>query len=82
MQSKGKRKRQPIQGQKMEKHNELTTGVYGDGSTKWMVVTVDDATGRWLHVEEFRSKSEAESWKRWSCVETPYGATRRVVSAV
>lgn len=43
-------------------HLELIEGVKGNGATKYMVVTVRDRDGSWLHSEDFDSKPEAECW--------------------
>ena len=47
-------------------HKELHNGVGGNGATQYMVVTVCDATGRWLHTETFTNKAEAESWMKFA----------------
>jgi hypothetical protein len=47
-------------------HKELHEGVGGNGSTIYLVVTVDDATGRWKHIERFPTKAEAENWIKWA----------------
>jgi hypothetical protein len=46
---------------------ELHTGIAGNGSTKYMVVTVDAADGRWLHIESFATEAEALHWIKWAC---------------
>jgi hypothetical protein len=44
------------------RHKELHEGVSGNGSTLYMVVTVRDSDGSWMHVEYFKSESEAKCW--------------------
>ena len=47
-------------------HRILTDGLDGSGHTVYMVVTVDNKTGNWLHIERFASKEEAECWLKWA----------------
>lgn len=42
-------------------HKEFFTGINGDGTPVYMVVTVEDSTGQWLHTERFDNKAEARS---------------------
>lgn len=47
-------------------HKEITEGVNGSGKTVYLVNTVCDVTGRWIHTERFNTKSEAESWVKYA----------------
>jgi hypothetical protein len=51
---------------KQTTHKEITEGVSGNGSTIYLVVTVCDLTGRWIHTERFTNKAEAASWAKWA----------------
>ena len=47
-------------------HKELVEGLSGNGSTVYMVVTVINETGNWLHIERFDTKAEALNWMKWA----------------
>ena len=45
---------------------EIKEGINGSGETKYMVVTVERGTGRWIHTEDFKTLAEAKNWIKWS----------------
>jgi len=51
---------------KKETHLEMAEGVDGSGRTIYFVNTVCNKTGRWLWMERFTSKKEAEHWMKWA----------------
>jgi hypothetical protein len=52
--------------QQPETHKILVEGLSGSGHTVYMVCTVINKTGNWLHIERFASKEEAECWLKWA----------------
>ena len=50
----------------MNTHKELHEGTNGDGSKKYMVVTVCNETDRWIHTESFTNENEAKNWMEWA----------------
>ena len=48
------------------KHNEMSEGVGGNGNAIYLVNTICNLTGRWLHTERFTNKAEAESWLKFA----------------
>ncbi len=46
----------------LEKHN----GINGSGENTFLIVTVSNATGEWLHVETFTNEAEADCWMKWA----------------
>jgi hypothetical protein len=52
---------------RMKKKHEIIEGVAGNGNTKWMVVTINVETGRYIWIEHFTSRAEAEAWLRSCC---------------
>jgi len=49
-----------------ETHKELHEGVKGNGNTDYLVVTIRNSNGSWLHTEHFNSKAEAETWIKYA----------------
>ena len=45
---------------------EIHNGVACNGNVKYMVVTVCNDTGRWIHWEDFASLDEAKSWAKYA----------------
>ena len=48
------------------RHKELVTGLNGSGHRTWFVVTVQTATGIWIHREGFDTEAEAANWLKWA----------------
>ena len=49
----------------MKTHKEMHEGMNGSGQKIHMVVTVG-ANGRWVWIESFTNKAEADSWIKYS----------------
>ena len=49
----------------MKTTTQLVEGTAGNGSTIYLVVTVN-ASDDWKHVERFQNKAEAVNWIRWA----------------
>ena len=47
-------------------HKEINEGVSGSGKTIFLVNTVNDVTGQWLHTERFQTLAEAKSWVKFA----------------
>lgn len=47
-------------------HKETHTGINGSGHKTWLVVTVRESDGAWLHIEHFDNEAEADSWTFWA----------------
>jgi len=46
----------------LEKHN----GTNGSGEAIFLIVTVSDENGEWLHIETFTNEAEANNWIKWA----------------
>ena len=53
---------------KMNKHTELHEGITGGGEPVYMIVTVHNTTGEWMHTERFTTEQEAMNWVGCSTV--------------
>ena len=47
-------------------HKEIKEGVSGSGKTIFLVNTVCDVTGQWIHTERFQTLAEAKSWVKYA----------------
>lgn len=46
-------------------HKELHEGIGGNGSTVWLVVTVNE-NGQWVWTERFDNELEAKAWVKYA----------------